>query len=243
MTSAFYNGKKDGFCDECGLEATLKCSGCKYAMYCGTVCQKVAWRKHKRECKDLAAGGAPKSSTTIEPAAPRSPEDFERRQQVDSIAATLKEWQEAHESGNLGAVRRLEATIRKYGTDPEMAFTPPITTSPLRQSMISICRLYFIDLVSSLPSSKVGQLGRRLSSIPPFGYQFEGFSGKEVENPAELTEDEYLWIMKTVQMALMGLVDEGTVERWVGLGESFVFAESWEGRNKGSGEEDDDDDE
>ncbi|XP_027137114.1 histone-lysine N-methyltransferase SMYD3 [Larimichthys crocea] len=34
-------------------EALLRCSQCKMARYCNTICQKQAWPDHKRECKCL----------------------------------------------------------------------------------------------------------------------------------------------------------------------------------------------
>ena len=39
------------FCAVCGKTAGIKkCSGCKYAWYCGTECQLVDWAVHKRRC-------------------------------------------------------------------------------------------------------------------------------------------------------------------------------------------------
>ena len=42
----------------CGQHATNKCSRCKTTAYCGRECQAADWRRHKRECKALAAVAA-----------------------------------------------------------------------------------------------------------------------------------------------------------------------------------------
>ena len=39
-------------CDACGVEGRHKlCAGCRSAFYCGTRCQRVAWRVHRRTCR------------------------------------------------------------------------------------------------------------------------------------------------------------------------------------------------
>ena len=42
------------FCKACGKHGTTKlqpCGGCRLAHYCGAVCQKTGWRRHKAFCK------------------------------------------------------------------------------------------------------------------------------------------------------------------------------------------------
>ncbi|XP_038617029.1 histone-lysine N-methyltransferase SMYD3 isoform X1 [Tachyglossus aculeatus] len=48
-------GSADGLCEHClqRNENLLRCSRCKVARYCGSVCQKQAWQDHKRECSCL----------------------------------------------------------------------------------------------------------------------------------------------------------------------------------------------
>ena len=47
------------FCTYCQKDVVaseiLRCSGCRIAEYCSLECQKVSWRKHKKECEKLAA--------------------------------------------------------------------------------------------------------------------------------------------------------------------------------------------
>ena len=39
-------------CDACGVEGRHKmCARCRSAFYCGTRCQRVAWRVHRRTCR------------------------------------------------------------------------------------------------------------------------------------------------------------------------------------------------
>jgi hypothetical protein len=44
---------------ECGCckspEPTLRCGGCQAVAYCNEACQKSAWQRHKKECKDVPA--------------------------------------------------------------------------------------------------------------------------------------------------------------------------------------------
>mmetsp|Transcript_44116 Transcript_44116/g.86875 ORF Transcript_44116/g.86875 Transcript_44116/m.86875 type:complete len:474 (-) Transcript_44116:262-1683(-) len=42
-------------CEVCGKKAKSKCSKCQNVGYCGSVCQKLDWKSHKLECKELNA--------------------------------------------------------------------------------------------------------------------------------------------------------------------------------------------
>ena len=39
-------------CDVCDREATSRCANCEISWYCGRVCQREAWAKHKTICND-----------------------------------------------------------------------------------------------------------------------------------------------------------------------------------------------
>eukprot|EP01084_Bolivina_argentea_P169875 294425_1 len=41
------------FCKVCKAETNILCSGCKHVYYCGSMCQKKDWIKHKKECKKI----------------------------------------------------------------------------------------------------------------------------------------------------------------------------------------------
>ena len=38
-------------CAKCGKEAGMRCSVCKTAVYCSSVCQHADWAAHKTTCK------------------------------------------------------------------------------------------------------------------------------------------------------------------------------------------------
>mmetsp|Transcript_77526 Transcript_77526/g.141865 ORF Transcript_77526/g.141865 Transcript_77526/m.141865 type:complete len:571 (+) Transcript_77526:71-1783(+) len=42
-------------CLNCGRKATQLCSACRSVVFCNATCQKAIWRKHKVECRELAA--------------------------------------------------------------------------------------------------------------------------------------------------------------------------------------------
>ena len=37
-------------CGHCGAAAASRCSRCKLVGYCGSACQKAAWKEHKEGC-------------------------------------------------------------------------------------------------------------------------------------------------------------------------------------------------
>ncbi|KAL4249339.1 MYND-type zinc finger protein samB [Abortiporus biennis] len=39
------------WCEKCGKDATLVCSGCKHTRYCSAECQSEDWKNHKKPCK------------------------------------------------------------------------------------------------------------------------------------------------------------------------------------------------
>ena len=45
--------KKGSYCINCSKELTkiYRCSRCNVATYCGSACQKEAWKEHKKICK------------------------------------------------------------------------------------------------------------------------------------------------------------------------------------------------
>ncbi|XP_046405953.1 SET domain-containing protein SmydA-8-like isoform X2 [Ischnura elegans] len=51
QTSADGGGEAVGKCAMCGLEATLKCSGCRLTYYCDKEHQKSHWKEHKGACQ------------------------------------------------------------------------------------------------------------------------------------------------------------------------------------------------
>lgn len=77
-------GGECGECDRCGawLAKQKKCSGCKAVCYCDALCQKAAWKTHKKACK-AAEGGAGASGEAGErpargPPPPRRPRPKQR---------------------------------------------------------------------------------------------------------------------------------------------------------------------
>lgn len=52
-----YGMRRDTHCEECfrKVQNLKRCSGCHLLRYCGTECQKKAWKLHKLECKFLKA--------------------------------------------------------------------------------------------------------------------------------------------------------------------------------------------
>ncbi|KAI3377071.1 hypothetical protein L3Q82_000284 [Scortum barcoo] len=55
LASCVTNKQARDVCHHCftRCETLLRCSQCKMARYCNTICQKQAWSGHKRECKCL----------------------------------------------------------------------------------------------------------------------------------------------------------------------------------------------
>uniref|UniRef100_A0A915AEQ8 MYND-type domain-containing protein n=1 Tax=Parascaris univalens TaxID=6257 RepID=A0A915AEQ8_PARUN len=53
------NNKVDEFCSNClripKTKKLLKCASCEFARYCDKVCQRIAWKHHKNECRRLKA--------------------------------------------------------------------------------------------------------------------------------------------------------------------------------------------
>ena len=43
-------------CYQCGRDgASMQCSRCKSARYCGAECQRAHWKAHKPDCKKIAS--------------------------------------------------------------------------------------------------------------------------------------------------------------------------------------------
>ncbi|KAH8112461.1 hypothetical protein DFH11DRAFT_493727 [Phellopilus nigrolimitatus] len=47
---------KDVGCIVCGAASTSKCSGCQLVSYCGKVCQRADWKRHRPACRSLDSG-------------------------------------------------------------------------------------------------------------------------------------------------------------------------------------------
>ncbi|KZV73600.1 hypothetical protein PENSPDRAFT_648751 [Peniophora sp. CONT] len=41
---------EDRWCERCGKQSTMRCSGCGFAYYCSVECQKNNWKTHKNHC-------------------------------------------------------------------------------------------------------------------------------------------------------------------------------------------------
>lgn len=62
--------------------------------------------------------------------------------------------------------------------------------------------------------------------IPPYRDSFAGFSGAEVDDPANQTADVYEGLMRTMHSTVYGLVGQTARERWEALERAGVLL--WE---------------
>ncbi|KAL8279432.1 hypothetical protein RQP46_008244 [Phenoliferia psychrophenolica] len=210
MTSRFHFGQKEGMCDECGLEATLKCSACSNAW---TMCQKIAWKGHKGECKALkeAAAGAARPANGLAPISDA---------RVNVIEADLRAWIKANGANATGpGSKHAGELIKAYGSNPDIAFSPPLVDKPFRQALLTLSRVLFIHTIQSLQPDAATQLSSRLRLIPPFTDSFPGFSGKEIGDPAGQDAATYEGLMRTMYSTIYALAPQSVRERWEALHE------------------------
>lgn len=145
-------------CSFCGAGATLSCSRCKIACYCGPECQRAAWKAHKQQCV---------------PAALREDAGWLELGGVEAIVEALR----AYGSSDAALVRRgltaLEASLRKEGSVKQREESLASFSSVLVRVLVShagaadICTRACECLASNGAGERGAEAARRAGAVGP----------------------------------------------------------------------------